>query len=549
MIGGLFPNVPDCTSSEAHKTANTTEPDVHASYNAASGVSNARRSIYAGNNRKQSCRMSISSRVLDTTDADDIASGVNRANLLAQLKREDISDIRIEYFSLTGIPEEFIAEKDLVAIGQHDLMFMDHSMGIVPPHPYYMACKKAFAYSCSLGNGIWETILSQEMPRAANYVKRMLNCGPEDPVTVEFAHNSHEFTVALMSTRFSRIMTNECTRPLRILTSDDEFYSIVRQLNSYTSATDRIVVEVIPHEPLDTFTERVYQRLQESDVLYDFLLFSHISFIQRTLIPNIREFVPEVRRILESKPLNNSDAILIIDGLVSCGAIDIDMRGLDCFLLGCTTKHFGCAINLCYALFPSKYAELRPMVTGWISDLNVLHGASMGVSVGSPVVYQPGTTFIGGSFAFMFPIVSFNSVMESWDRFGIAVPRIHEYIIGLHSLFISLLVDAERDNRVNPWINRSRLKFLAEEKIRSNSLVFTQDTCESAVDCVNAIGTFGITIDCRKNFVRVGFGFGHNTDDIFRLGRVLIMAVPSTHDPQGAQVAERAGSMRRISLG
>ena len=88
------------------------------------------------------------------------------------------------------------------------------------------------------------------------------------------------------------------------------------------SNTSRIVIDVVDVMPLETFTERALAYIRaNASKQYDFLYFSHVSFVQRTLLPDLRYFVTETRKMIEPS------CVLIIDGYHSFGAFDVNLKG------------------------------------------------------------------------------------------------------------------------------------------------------------------------------------------------------------------------------
>jgi len=241
---------------------------------------------------------------------------------------------RRDLYSEALVPAEFLAEKNMMESEGPDLHFSDHAFGSVPPYPLYKAQLKNFGYHTGLVNGLWAALWGKDIPAACVRVKKFLGFEEDsEEVFVEVAHNVHQFIANLFSSRFDRIMGENCTRPLRFLTSDVEFYSVTRQLNRFLdSKSPRVVVECIPARPVETFTERVQHYLEcHASTQYDFIYFSHVSFIQMTLIPDLKPFVSSCRQILEKN--GNEDAIMVIDGFHSFAAFEVDLKDCDCIFI------------------------------------------------------------------------------------------------------------------------------------------------------------------------------------------------------------------------
>lgn len=405
-----------------------------------------------------------------------------------------------------------------MANGKPNLHFSDHALGAIPPLAYYRASRRVYGMYCGLVNGMWDVLWGDDIPKLRAHVKNLFGFETNsEEVNIELAHNTHQIVTSIISTQFDRIVAETCSKPLRILTTNDEFYSLTRQLNRFQmSNTSRIVIDVVDVLPLETFTERALAYISaNSSKEYDFLYFSHVSFVQRTLLPDLRYFVNETRKMIDP------NCVLIIDGYHSFGAFDVNLKGLDCIYLCGLLKHLGCGANLCLAVVPARVAKLKPFITGWLSDFSVLAPDSEGIKHGSDVGYMPGVTFMGSTPSFNMPVVTFNNVIEGWRQCNISISTIHNHVIGLHERFLDGLDEMEKAGKGNEFINRRRLLCYQDAPHRSHTLVFVQDSAGVSMRLVDYVASYGITIDSRKVYVRIGFGFNHNPEDVDRLIKVL----------------------------
>ena len=361
----------------------------------------------------------------------------------------------------------------------------------------------------------------EDMPEATRRIKKMFGFEPtSNDVFIEFAPNSHAFVTALMSDRYDRIMAETCDRPLRVLTSTDEFYSITRQLNRYiASNTPRLVVETVNAEPLETFSDRVVEHVRNSKHKYDFIYLSNISYLQRTLVPDIKGFVSNVRDVLDNH-LQNPDAIVIMDIFNSFGAFDINLVDVDCIAVMGILKHMCCGPNLSIGVVPKKYGNLRPLITGWRADPSVLPAVSPGMSIGDPVPFIPGLNMYGSTPAFNYGIITFNHVSAAWEACGVTVAKIHQHVLSIHHRFIDGLKKLKAEGRENPYICIDRYLY-QPEATRSHTLVFVQENPSESKVVVEYLSSHSIAIDNRKTYLRLGIGFNHNPEDIDNLLDVL----------------------------
>ena len=98
----------------------------------------------------------------------------------------------------------------------------------------YRAWREAAALA-QLGNSAWDAMFGRVMPEAAAHVRALLGA-PADACAVHFGGNSHELVVRLLSERLPHAAAGGGARPLRVLTSSTEFYSLTRQLNRFAGA-------------------------------------------------------------------------------------------------------------------------------------------------------------------------------------------------------------------------------------------------------------------------------------------------------------------------
>jgi hypothetical protein len=107
----------------------------------------------------------------------------------------------------------------------------------------YCAWREAAALF-QLGNPAWDAAFGRVLPQAAAHVRTLLGlpAGADAANTpaVHFGGNSHELVARLLSSFLEARRGGDngggmlCTlRPLRLLTTDTEFYSFTRQLNRF----------------------------------------------------------------------------------------------------------------------------------------------------------------------------------------------------------------------------------------------------------------------------------------------------------------------------
>src|SRR5512134_2231348 len=91
----------------------------------------------------------------------------------------------------------------------------------------------------------WEHVFGTVLPKARAHVARILDLSR--PGQIAFGPNTHEFLVRILS-------CFDEGRPLRILTTDAEFYSFARQAARLQELA-RVTLTRVPTEPFATFEE------------------------------------------------------------------------------------------------------------------------------------------------------------------------------------------------------------------------------------------------------------------------------------------------------
>lgn len=152
------------------------------------------------------------------------------------------------------------------------------------------------------------------MQAAANICALLgLPSGDAGACTVQFGSNSHELVCRLLWTYLlahhqdhnsisdgsSSDSGSPVPKPLRVLTTDTEFYSIVRQLNRLTEA-GLVEVQTVAAEPADDFQQRCCAAVAAATAAgqqYDVLYVSQTTYLtQQTLIPSIPALVKGVQQ-------------------------------------------------------------------------------------------------------------------------------------------------------------------------------------------------------------------------------------------------------------
>ena len=202
-------------------------------------------------------------------------------------------------------------------------------------------------------------------------------------------------------------MCHKCfavSQPLRILTTDAEFYSLTRQLNRFIEELppSAIQVETVAIAPVATFPERFASRVRQqrercgsgAGYGFDFIYASQVVYsTQETIVPDVPRFATMVCEALgtlqqqSAVPMavvaTRDDAprpIFILDAYHAFGAVPTDLgavyaSGVEMIYLSGMLKHVGASANCAFMVIPPSLqgsASMRPLLTGWLADPSVL---------------------------------------------------------------------------------------------------------------------------------------------------------------------------------
>ena len=215
---------------------------------------------------------------------------------------------------------------------------------------------------------------------------------------------------------------------------------------------------------------------------------------------------------------DNSDCFFVVDGYHGFGAIPTSLSAFtNTFYVSGMLKHVGSGANCAFLVVPEgRTGGLRPLFTGWIADPSVLSPESEGIKIGSGVGYIPGFALQGGTPAFAPSLLIFVEVMRRWKEKKITVDLAHGHVMKLHRVFVRGIEDmVKRAGGKSCW---GGMRDLADEEIRSHTITFVVESPSIAKNVVELMSNFGnVEVDSRKVYVRFGFGFNHNIEDVVAL--------------------------------
>jgi len=239
------------------------------------------------------------------------------------------------------------------------------------PDVTHSAHNKYWEDSTRLADEKWAMLFSDFIPELQNRLATVL--GTTKPKQLCFAPNTHEFIVRLLSC-FER-------KPIRILTTDGEFYSFSRQTARLEECGD-VEVTRVPVQPFDSFAERFNAAASEE---FELVFLSHVFFETGFIVPDLKQILA---------PALVSDAVIVIDSYHSAGAIPVDYSELEerVFILGGSYKYLQSGEGACFLSVPTDFS-LRPKNTGWFAAFGELYNAKAGVRFSNDGFMFFGATF------------------------------------------------------------------------------------------------------------------------------------------------------------
>jgi selenocysteine lyase/cysteine desulfurase len=324
----------------------------------------------------------------------------------------------------------------------------------------------------------WSFFFQNKIPQAQNYIAKNLHLS--HPEQIVFAPNTHEFILRLLS-------CFDCSKQIRILTTDSEFYSFSRQINRLEEL-ENYSIDRIPTEPFDTFEERFVEAASRKE--YDLIFFSQVFFNSGVAVRNLNAIVEAVYRV---------DRMVVVDGYHGFRALPMDLSKIEdkAFYLAGSYKYAQGGEGACFMLVPDG-TNLRPQNTGWFAEFGTL-----GKEKGSKVAYATdGKRFAGATIDFS-AVYRLISVFELFEKEGITQTDIHAYIQKMQKAFLE-----EIDRYDHPLINRKRLIFDNLDH-HGHFLTFKLDHAEQVEKMAQLLKEHNIQVDYRGDRLRFGFALYH----------------------------------------
>lgn len=328
----------------------------------------------------------------------------------------------------------------------------------------------------------WQHIFGVRVPHTQQLIADILNLPV--PEQIVFAPNTHEFVMRLLS-------CFDWRKPVKVLTTDSEFYSFQRQIKRLTEF-NTIQVDVIATEPFATFEQRFIQAAAAEQ--YDMLFCSQVFFNSGYAIADLTDFVQQLARV--------SEAMIAIDGYHGFMALPTDLSLISerIFYLAGSYKYAQGGEGCCFMIVPTG-SELRPWYTGWFAEFGTLAAEKSALVLYS----EDGYRFAGATMDFT-ALYRLESALLLYKQQGITVGRIHRYVQQLQQRFLSLL-----EVQQHPFLNVSNL-LLHNANQHGHFYTFRLESSARVAELAASLKQHGIITDYRGDRLRFGFAIYQNAD-------------------------------------
>lgn len=361
------------------------------------------------------------------------------------------------------------------------------------PHKQHFAChshhywpdvtrEATLAYwddSARLVDHKWQHIFGTKIPRTQQLIADILNLPL--PEQIVFASNTHELVMRLLS-------CFDWRKPLRVLTTDSEFYSFQRQIKRLAEI-DTVQVEIVATEPFSTFEQRFADAASAAE--YDLVFCSQVFFNSGYAIADLRALVTRLAAVTE--------AMLVIDGYHGFMALPTDLSSVAerIFYIAGSYKYAQGGEGCCFMAVPAS-SEHRPLYTGWFAEFGTLAAEKSALVLYS----EDGYRFAGATMDFT-ALYRLEAALLLYKQHGITVGRIHRYVQTLQQKFLTLL-----DQQQHASLNRQTL-LLHDAEQHGHFYTFKLQSSSRVAELAGFLKQHGIETDYRGDRLRFGFALYH----------------------------------------
>lgn len=349
-------------------------------------------------------------------------------------------------------------------------------------HPWpdvtFEAHTQAWDDAATMMDDKWDHVFGSVFGDTQEKIARLI--GVDDPHTITFAPNTHEFV--------SRIFS--CLEPpVRILTTDAEFHSFNRQSRRWEEE-GLAIVDRVPAEPFESFAERFTNEARPG--VHDFVFLSEVFFDSGFVVPDLDRIVSSV---------SSQRTFVVIDGYHAFMARPVNIGSIQdrVFYVAGGYKYAMAGEGACFLHAPPGFGP-RPVNTGWYAGFGQLEsGVSGRVAYGSD-----GSRFAGATFD-PSGVYRLHGVLEWLEHEEIGPAEIADHVHELQTRFVET---AAVPGELIPPTGLDRGSFLTyrtERAARLYEMLHSRD----------------VVTDYRGDRLRIGFGIYHDEEDVDRLAGVL----------------------------
>jgi selenocysteine lyase/cysteine desulfurase len=332
----------------------------------------------------------------------------------------------------------------------------------------------------------WEHIFTNILPRSQQLIAKLL--GLKNEKQIAFAPNTHELVMRLLST-----FTEQ--KPIRILTTSNEFHSFRRQVQRMEEA-GQVAVDRVCADDLGTqrslFLNTLKNKLQTGN--YDLFFISQVFFDSGLALTTA-----DLHELTDAAPIST---IICVDGYHAFAAMPVDLSKLEgrIFYLAGGYKYAQAGEGACFMVVPQ--GTWRPVYTGWFAEMETLSGPKK-----TEVPYPSNGSAFSGSTFDPSSFYRFNAVWDQFEEQKITLTTIHAYVQQLQNQFLQGMGQTflKHESLMNPTTPRGHF------------LTFDLGSADRCAKVHASLESKGILTDYRGQRLRFGFGLYQSEADVQKL--------------------------------